>query len=362
MFIFRLFMWLCGLWLLFKIPDFTFKNEGLSKEFQDVSIIIPARNEEKNLPKLLGSIREQKINVKEIIVVDDQSIDKTTENAKNYGAKIVKGKPLPSGWQGKSWALWQGVENSSGDILIFLDADTSIEQDGLVRIYTEFLKEKTPLSIQPYHKMEKLYENLSAIFNLILMMGTNVFTPLGKRLKPLAFFGPCQIMTKEDYFKVGGHTSAKGSILEDISLGKNFLNAGIPIRCFGGRGAISFRMYPGGIKEIIEGWSKNFASGAGQVGFINLLLITLWVSGMVGVTITTIRTFLVGEYLLEVYGLFLLYGLQLYWLLSKIGNFSPLIIISFPINLLFFIYVFIRSFIMTFIFKRVNWKGRKIKV
>jgi 4,4'-diaponeurosporenoate glycosyltransferase len=98
------------------------------------------------------------------------------------------------------------------------------------------------------------------------------------------------------------------------------LKKGIPIRCFGGKGAISFRMYPGGIGEIIEGWSKKFASGAGQVGIINLLLISLWVTGMVGTTITTFKTLLVGEYLLEVYGLFLLYGIQLYWLLSKIGN------------------------------------------
>jgi 4,4'-diaponeurosporenoate glycosyltransferase len=220
--VFRIIMWLCGLWLLFKIPAFTLGREDLEEGLKDVSVIIPARNEEKRLPVLLKSLKEQRVYPKEVIVVDDQSTDRTVEIAKDYGAKVVKGKALPSGWQGKSWALWQGVENSTGEILIFLDADTRIEQDGLNKIFSEFLKEKTPLSIQPYHKMEKLYENLSAIFNLILMMGTNVFTPLGRRLKPLAFFGPCQIMTREDYYKIGGHSIAKGSILEDISLGKNF--------------------------------------------------------------------------------------------------------------------------------------------
>jgi 4,4'-diaponeurosporenoate glycosyltransferase len=373
--LYRTMLWFCGSWLLFRIPDFlnyniksdgpagTRKDESKEKvDASDVSIIIPARNEENRLPNLLHSLALQTCKPLEVIVVDDESDDNTAQIATEAGCRVITTDKLPSGWQGKSWACWKGASQAKGEILVFLDADTVFEEDGLENCLAEYLKEKSPLSIQPYHIMHRAYENLSAFFNIIVMMGSNLFTPLGAKLKALAFFGPCQFINKEDYLLAGGHSEAKGNILEDIALGRSFAAKNIKVRCMSGRGAIKFRMYPAGISDVIEGWSKNFASGAQSVGIVNLILISLWITGASGTSVLFIKA--VADFSqtlsIPIVLLFLLYGVQIYWMLYRIGKFSPLLIILYPIALLFFVMVFIRAVIMTFIFKKVKWKGRII--
>ena len=75
-----------------------------------ISIIIPARDEEHNITKLLTSIRSQSSQPLEILVIDDQSIDKTAEVARELGATVIAGKEMPAGWKGKTWACQQGAD------------------------------------------------------------------------------------------------------------------------------------------------------------------------------------------------------------------------------------------------------------
>ena len=91
----------------------------------------------------------------------------------------MRSKDLPEGWAGKPWACWQGSQKAAGDIFLFLDADTSLEPEGLSKIVSTYLEKEGLLSIQPFHKMKRRYERLSAIFNIITMAGMNAFTPFG---------------------------------------------------------------------------------------------------------------------------------------------------------------------------------------
>lgn len=368
MLILRFIFWLIGIWKLYRIPAFKKKS---TKEFSlkevdasDVSIIIPARNEEKRLPHLLKTISQQTVKPLEVIIVDDHSEDKTFQITQEAGYKAIKSSALPSGWQGKSWACWTGAKAAQGKTLMFLDADTRLEPHGLEEILSEYKKEAGPLSIQPYSIIEKPYENLTAFFSIIMMMGTNLFTPLGRRLKATVFFGPCQVMEKEDYLKVGGHAQHKGEILEDIALGQAFSTMGIPIRCMGGKGAIKVGLYPEAIGDLIDGYSKNFASGALAVRRIDLVLIIMWISGAVGTNILTAKT--VASFTFPdgifVIGLFLLYGIQIYWILMRIGSYSPWLIFLYPLALLFFIVIFIRALYLAHVLEIVNWKGRAIQI
>ncbi|MDH7497705.1 MAG: glycosyltransferase, partial [Syntrophomonadaceae bacterium] len=266
----------------------------------------------------------------------------------------------PPGWNGKPWACWQGAQRARSPLLLFLDADTELEDNGLARIVEEYRRERGPLSVQPWHAMERPFEQLSAFFNIVLMMGTHVFTPLGRRLAPRAFFGPCQVMSRQEYQAVGGHQAVKGSVLEDLALGRAFAAAGLPVRCMGGRGAIRFRMYGGGVRELVEGWSKGFAAGAGSTGLVPLLLTVLWVSGAAGSTVSLLQAPLNGQPLLQPLAFYLLFGLQVYWMLARIGSFSPLQVVLFPLPLLFFVLVFARALVVTYGLKRVKWKGRVI--
>jgi 4,4'-diaponeurosporenoate glycosyltransferase len=348
---------LVGLFLLMKVPSFL---ESPSKtRTQKISIIIPARNEEKRLAPLLASLRSQQDEFFELIVVDDHSTDLTASLSLSYGAKVITAKPLPKDWFGKPWACYQGAKEAQGDVFMFLDADTWIEKNGLKKLITTFNKTKTPMSVQPYHKMKRFYEQFSAMFNVMVAMTTGQFTLFGARLKASSFFGPCQIVESSDYWAVGGHEVAKNKILEDIALGEAFLT--LPkknIRTYLGKGVISFRMYNEGFASVVEGWSKNFATGAGLIPRWLLIATSVWISGLFVSFFSGTAPFMWVEFAYPIG--YAITGIIFYILARKTGNFSILIVILYPLFLLFFIVVFLSSVFKLKKNKQVTWKGRTL--
>ncbi len=327
-----------------------------------VSIIIPARNEEKTLPFLLSSIQSQTVRPHEIILVNDQSEDRTEEIGKQFGVSIINIESLPEGWRGKNWACYKGAENASGDLFLFLDADTAFDPGGLERLLECHLQCKGVVSVEPYHKIKKFYENFAAYFNIILMGSMNVFTPLQFKLKPIGAFGPCLLCDRETYFSIDGHRSTKDKIMEDLELGKILLSRGIYVYCFGGKGTISFRMYPYGIGSIVKGFSRGFAVGAKSTSVITFILEILWISGsffpltiliqsMVNYNLTGIITGII---------FYVAYVAQVLWMARRIGNFSPAVAIFFPVFLMFFISVFFWSVLQNVLKLNIRWKGRII--
>jgi 4,4'-diaponeurosporenoate glycosyltransferase len=350
---------LVGFWLMFRIPSFSKRSSRSSDERRtDVSVIIPARNEEKRIGPLLRSLASQTVKGFETIVVDDESSDNTAALSRELGATVIASKPLPKGWRGKSWASHQGAEAAKGDILVFLDADTVLETDGLARILEVFDTDRTPMSVQPDHVMKPPYERLSVFFNIIVMMSSNRFTPLQGKLRSRVFFGPCQVMTRKDYVAIGGHESVKSDVLEDIHIGNRLLESGTSVRLMAGRGAVSFRMYPDGVKDIVMGWGKNFASGAMSIGIANVILVSLWLSFMYAAFVGVLSGFPAPDAINWI--LYALYGIQVWWIARRIGNFGPSLIILYPIHAVFFLFVFLVSLYRTFFKKKVSWKGRDI--
>jgi 4,4'-diaponeurosporenoate glycosyltransferase len=84
-----------------------------------VSVIIPARNEERSLPRLLDSIRRSQCQPYEVIVVDDGSSDRTAEVAIARRARVITSQPLPEGWTGKTWACHQGANEAAAEVIAF---------------------------------------------------------------------------------------------------------------------------------------------------------------------------------------------------------------------------------------------------
>ena len=111
-------------------------------------------------------------------MVDDQSEDATAEVGERYGCKVIRSRELPEGWMGKPWACWQGANAAVNDILLFLDADTYLEPEAISTLLSNFLEKEGLLTVQPYHTVKRIYERLSAIFNIIVLAGMNAFTPL----------------------------------------------------------------------------------------------------------------------------------------------------------------------------------------
>jgi len=359
-------LWLLGFLLLWSVPGCPEPGRsplppGL---LPSISVIIPARNEEENLPRILGSLRDQSVAPKEVVVVDDHSEDGTASVARRGGARIVQSPPLPSDWFGKTWACWQGARTSSGELLIFLDADTVLEPDGLHRLAAAWVERGGLVSVWPYHRMRRAYERLSAFINIIVVASVGVFTPLGRRRRPRGAFGPCLVCSRSDYFELGGHERVRADILEDMAFGRLFSRAGRSVRLFGGRGTIHFRMYPQGAASIVEGFGKNLATGASRASPLLLLVFLGWITGGFIATFYVVYAAVHGSTVWTVLwlGADLMYAAQLLWILARLGNFGPGTALGFQVPLFFFVFVFLVSLARTYVLGQVAWKGRRITI
>jgi 4,4'-diaponeurosporenoate glycosyltransferase len=332
--------WLIGFALAMRMRKC---SGGEASSTRSISIIIPARNEESNLPRLLRSIASQEIVPMETIVVDDDSTDSTANIARQLGAIIVASKPLPEGWRGKTWACQQGAERAGGELLLFLDADTWLETGGMSRVLSEY--RSGALSISPYHSVCDLYEGLSIFFNIIMNMAT----------APHGLFGQSLLIDRQTYFALGGHESVKGTILENLWLADCLAARGLPVQSVVGRGVLSCRMYPAGIGELIAGWTKAFASGAGHTPPATMLMIVIWIIGLV----MPLNGLWSAELRMAWGAMYAACALQMLWIARKVGRFPIAFSIFYPVPLLFFFAVFARSALRSG--KPIQWKGRDIR-
>ena len=324
------------------------------------SIIIPARNEQENIEKVILSIKNQLIQPLEVIVVDDSSTDRTKEIALRNGANVIDNPPLPIGWNGKSWACWNGAKAAKGEMLLFVDADTWFEKAGLLRICETFKQQLNQgfLSIHPYHKMKNSYETLSMFFHLIIFASTGISHMLSLLFKPSGGFGQCMMCSRSAYDRVGGHQAIREHMVEHFALSKRAKKLGETVEAISGSGAIFMRMYPEGLRELIQGWSKSIASGAKTTNLLLFLCTFIWICLLTSFVLQSPILLWNNTYVyLCQYSLLAAY---LYFLLRRIGNFTFFDTLLFPVHLLFFIITFIHSISRSFISKNVMWKDRYV--
>lgn len=332
-----------------------------------LSIIIPARNEAGRITPLLNSLQEQNFRSFEVVVVDDHSTDNTAAVAKTYGAKVLHNEKEGSG-SGKSMACWYGAQHAKGKWLLFLDADTYfVEADSMRNLLLSFQRKgaRGIVSLQPFHTVHRMYENLSAVFNIIVIVGMNTFTIWGKdRFKTAGSFGPCILCNKDDYFLSGGHKKIHEAIMDDLALGQAFLDKNFPVHCLGGKGIISLRMYPDGVKNLIEGWCKSFAIGSKSTHPIVMLMVIIWIAGSFTITAALISSIAAANPVSIVFSgiLYILYAVQTAWFARRCGNFSWTIFLFYPVLFLFFTGVYVYSLFRVNVLHSVKWKDRKIDV
>lgn len=306
-----------------------------------VSVIIPARDEEENLPVLLESLKSQNQPPEEIVVVDDGSTDRTAEIARAAGARVIASAPLPAGWRGKAWACQQGADAAVNDTFIFMDADTRFELGGLQAVCNEFAMRGGALSLAAFQTLEKPSEQLSAFFIWVMTAASELF-------------GPFLMVSKTDYQKAGGHAAVKNQVLENVHLAKKFRNAGIAVGSCSGVGVFSIQMYPGGFRDLSNGWKKAFATGAGQTPPKRMAGIIFWLSAAAGNAVMLPVSAFTGYSLVlwgSLYGAFVL---QLFVQLRRLGQFSFLTALFYPVFQSFFFGLFAQSALQ----KQQNWKGR----
>lgn len=327
-----------------------------------ISVIIPARNEENNLPLLLGDLSRQTYPLDEIICVDDGSTDGTPQAARAYNVRLMQITEKPDGWTGKAYACQRGADAACGNLLLFLDADVRLAPGAIASLVAEYEKTGTTLSVQPYHQTKKVYEQLSMLFNVVQIAANGLALPFHNVHTGL--FGPVILIRKNDYQAAGGHAAAKDSVTEDLALGNALTQNHIPYTLRHGGREISFRMYGDGVRSLFEGWSKNFATGALKMNVLLLLAVILWVSACMSAPYHVILlSFMPLQAYFWVYAaLYLCWIVVLGHITRSIGSFSFLSILLYPIPLLVFIIVFTVSLVMKLFGFHATWKDRKIKL
>ncbi len=213
------------------------------------------------------------------------------------------------------------------------------------------------ISVQPYHKTEKIYEQFSILFNLVQIAANGTALP-----KPLniGLYGPVILISQSDYFKSGGHKSARKSVVEDMTLGLLLRKAGISYRIFIGDEDIAFRMYSGGLISLLQGWTKNLATGAAKTPIPLFLAVFLWVSSITSVPLQIIKyAILANTSLLVIYSILYIVWIFLLAVLAKrIGHFKIWIFAVYPILVIAFLGVFAVSMFRKIFGLNVTWKGR----
>lgn len=325
-----------------------------------ISIIIPARNEATNLPGLLQDLLAQTIAIHEIICVDDDSSDETATIAQQYGAQVVSITEKPAGWTGKTYACQQGSHAATGDLLLFIDADVRMEPNALEALLHCWQQNGPALSVQPWHTTTHIYEQASLFFNLVAAVALGVRLPFNQQTPGL--FGPVILLPASLYQQVGGHGSVKKSVLEDISLGANLVQHGVrPYNCLGSN-IIRFRMYPGGPASLMEGWIKNFATGATKSTLLFLLSSILFISAYIVAPIKLVGALAAGSLPAIVFfaAVYLALLALLVWAAGKVGRFRPLALLLYPLPMVCFLALFAVSAYKKIFRRPVRWKGRNI--
>jgi glycosyltransferase involved in cell wall biosynthesis len=230
-------------------------------ERPEVSVIIPARNEEESLPACLESLVSQNGVRFEILVVNDGSTDRTRQLALSFpGVQVVDAGPLPEGWIGKNNALAAGARQAAGKWLLFTDADTVHLPGSLARSLEEVRDHGAALlSYSPEQEVHGFWEN--AVMPVIFAELASTYRPSEVRdpeSPTAAANGQYLLISREAYDAVGGHAAVGQCILEDVALARRVKGAGRKIHFRYGGDAVRTRMYRS-FSQLREGWTKNLA-------------------------------------------------------------------------------------------------------
>jgi chlorobactene glucosyltransferase len=229
-----------------------------------VSVIIPARNEARNIARCVNSVLATSYPNVEVIVVDDQSADGTGAIAAGLGATVIQTPPLPSDWFGKQWACWTGKARARGEILCFTDADTEHAPDLIPRTVNAMRATQADLfTVAGRQEMVTLWEKLvqAQVFGMLNAWygGTEEINASKHAWRKIAN-GQYLVTTRAAYDATGGHEAVKHTVAEDLMLAQRFHRLGKKVVFIEGREQLSTRMYSS-LRELIGGWGKNVYAG-----------------------------------------------------------------------------------------------------
>lgn len=248
-------------------PDSFPAGDSEAADLPIISVIVPARNEERNIRRCINSLLSQTYPYYEIIVVDDRSTDSTAQILEQLAVKnpclhIVSGSVLPEGWAGKPHALVQGADTARGEWLCFMDADTF--GDGRLISACFYMATRTNADLFSILTGQELGSFWERTVLPLVFLGLSYGFPaerVNDPEKPDAIAnGQFILIRHKVYDAVGGHGAVKDRIDEDKAIAVRVKHAGYRLVVADGRKVASTRMYTN-LPEMWEGWTKNIYLG-----------------------------------------------------------------------------------------------------
>jgi chlorobactene glucosyltransferase len=332
-----------------------------------VSIIVPARDEERNMRRCAHGLTQQRYINLEIIFVDDDSTDATPDilarvNQTNERVRVVNTQPRPADWNGKQWACHTGAQAATGDWLCFMDADTYGEPDLIERTMAFALEKHVGLlSLQPWYEMVGLWERIvlpAALTHLFLLFPPNWVNDPKRKL--VVANGQFILLSRTVYDEIDGHRDIRSRMMDDYSLAENVQAAGYRVFIADGAEVMRVRMYRnlremwlGARKAAIQltgGWLISIAGLIGHM-LVNILPWCLLVWALV--TGHRVATVTMG----------MVVGVELlFTALVRIIGFRapPWSAVTYPLGGLLIAAVGLESMISAAFGREIQWKDRPV--
>lgn len=271
----------------------SFSNFIHVKKFEDftpstdqpfVSILVPARDEERNIETCVRSLLAQQYANYEVIVLNDHSTDSTGRillqlASKDSRLRIIDGEDLPEGWPGKHWACHQLAKVAKGEYVLFTDADTRHEPYALAcAIAAAQQNDASLVTAIPCEEVHSWGEKLIVPF---ISFGMTSFLPLHlaqkKQIASLSVtIGQYMLFRRSVFEEIGGYSAACQNINDDVLLGRILMQKGYRWMILDGTDAVSCRMYHS-FSEAVDGFSKNVF---GFFDYVILPYVFVWLAVM----------------------------------------------------------------------------------
>jgi glycosyltransferase involved in cell wall biosynthesis len=230
-----------------------------------VSIIVPARNEEKEIEQALTQLLALDYDNYEVIAVNDRSTDRTGEIMEEVQKKsparlkVIHHEQLPPGWLGKTHAMWTATNTATGDWLLFTDADVLFKPDSLRRALAYAESEKADhVVLFPQMIMKTPGEYMMiAFFQTMFVFGHRPWKVADPKTKDHMGVGAFNLIRRTAYEAIGTYEALRMEVLDDMKLGKVVKNSGFAQRNVFGKDLISIR-WANGAMGVVNNLTKNF--------------------------------------------------------------------------------------------------------
>ncbi|MGA3349373.1 MAG: glycosyltransferase family 2 protein [Candidatus Sulfotelmatobacter sp.] len=328
-----------------------------------VSIIVPARNEEKDIAQALTQLLALDYDNYEVIAVNDRSTDRTGEimeevQKSSYSKlKVIHHQDLPAGWLGKTHAMWTATNAATGDWLLFTDADVLFKPDSVRRAVTYAEAEQADhVVLFPQMIMKQPGEYMMiAFFQTMFVFGHRPWKVADPKTKDHMGVGAFNLVRRSVYESVGTYEALRMEVLDDMKLGKVVKNAGFAQRNVFGGDLISIR-WANGAMGVVNNLTKNFFAvlsfkwrltliSAFGLAFLNLMpFLGVW--------------FAHGWARLP-YGIALASMFSIYLGMSWRSGVPAYYFLLHPVSTVLFVYTLLRSMFHTLWNDGVVWRGTR---